>query len=79
MLKDMFKNGQYNLLGLVDFWLEDLDFNRYGQVILSIDQNMVALAKDVFEMFDRYKLLILMFINLIDKYFLDFLSHSRKH
>ena len=48
-------------------------------MIPSIDQNVVALAKNVFKMFDEYKLLILIFIGLIDKYFSDSLSHSRKH
>ena len=48
-------------------------------MIPSMDWNVVALAKDVFKTFSGYRPPTLMFIDLIDKYFSDSLSHSRKH
>ena len=48
-------------------------------MIPSIDWNAVALAKDVFKMFGRCRPPTLPFIDLIDEYFSDSLSHSRKH
>ena len=79
MSKGMFKNGWYDLPGPADFWLEKFDFDGYGWVIPSMDWNAVALAKDVFETFGRRRPPTLTFIDLMDEYFSDSLSHSRKH